>query len=100
MSAKTVVSSSATESVQAASVCELQDGGPGAVADTAGWDAGLVAESTTFVGEATLSLDAAVSLKATTVLSLVCSDLSPDTNEQKIGAAFSQIVAVQTTQNS
>jgi hypothetical protein len=38
-------------------------------------------------------------LKPTAVLSLVCSDLSPDTSEQKIGAALSQIAAVRTTQN-
>jgi len=43
-------------------------------------------------------------VKARTTLSIVCSDLSPDaspnTNEQKVGAAFTQLVAVQTTQNS
>jgi hypothetical protein len=104
VSAKTVVSSSATAFTRGAAVCELLVGGPGAAADTAGWDAGLVEESGKFVGESTLSLDAAVTVKATTVLSLVCSDLSPDaspnTNEQKVGAAFSQLVAVQTTQNS
>jgi hypothetical protein len=102
VSAKTVVSSSAKLSTRAASVCELLVGG--VVADTAGWDAGLVEESAKWVGEATLSLDAAVTVKARTTLSLVCSDLSPDaspnTNEQKVGAAFSQMVAGQTTQNS
>jgi hypothetical protein len=99
VSAKTVVSSSATASIRAAAVCELLVGGPGAVADTAGWDTGLAQESAAFVGEGTLSLEATVTVKAETVLSLVCTDLSPDTNGQKIAAAFSQIVAVQTTHN-
>jgi hypothetical protein len=98
VSAKTVVSSTATAPVRAASACELQDGSPGAL-DTAGWDTGLASDSGSFIGEATLSLQAVVSVKATTVLSLVCSDLSPDEGGQKIGAAFSQIAAVQTTQN-
>jgi hypothetical protein len=98
VSVKTVVSSTATAPVRAASACELQDGSPGAL-DTAGWDTGLVSDSGSFIGEATLSLQAVVSVKATTVLSLVCSDLSPDEGGQKIGAAFSQIAAVQTTQN-
>ena len=102
VSAKTVVSSSAKASTRAASVCELLVGG--VVADTAGWDAGLVEESGKWVGETTLALDAAVTVKARTTLSIVCSDLSPDaapnTNEQKVGAAFTQLVAVQTTQNS
>ncbi|MGD0453645.1 MAG: collagen-like protein [Solirubrobacteraceae bacterium] len=98
VSAKTVLSSSATLGIRAAGVCELLDGG--AVVDTSGWDAGLVQESAKYIGEATLSLQAAVSVKATTVLSLVCSDLSPDEDAQLIGATFSQIAAVQTTQNS
>ncbi len=98
VSAKTVLSSSATLGIRAAGVCELLNGG--AVVDTSGWDAGLVQESTKYIGEATLSLQAAVSVKATTVLSLVCSDLSPDEDAQLIGAALSQIAAVQTTQNS
>jgi hypothetical protein len=102
VSAKTVISSSAKAESRAASVCELLVGG--VVADTSGWDAGLVGESGKWVGETTLALDAAVTVKARTTLSIVCSDLSsdasPNTNEQKVGAAFSQLVAVQTTQNS
>lgn len=99
VSAKTVVSSSATAAIRAAAVCELLIGGPGTVADTAGWNTGLAQESAEFVGEATLSLEAAVTVKAETVLSLVCTDLSPDTNTQTIGAASSQLVAVQTAHN-
>jgi hypothetical protein len=100
VSAKTVVSSTATAAIKAAAVCELLDGGPGAVLDSAGWDTGLVQEVPgSFIGEATLSLEAAVTFKATTTVALVCTDRSPDKEGQKIGAAFSQIVAVQTTQN-
>jgi len=40
-----------------------------------------------------------VTVKATTALSLVCSDLSPDEDAQTIAAASSQIAAIQTTQN-
>ena len=100
MSAKTVVSSRATAAIKAAAVCELLDGGPGAMADTAGWGTETVQEiPSAFIGETTLSLEAAVTFKATTTVSLVCTDRSPDKEGQKIGAASSQIVAVQTTQN-
>ena len=86
--------------IRAAAVCELLDGGPGAIVDTAGWDTELVQELPSgFIGETTLSLEAAVTFKATTTVSLVCTDRSPDKEGQKIGAAFSQIVAVQTSQN-
>jgi hypothetical protein len=100
VSAKTVVSSTATAETRAAAVCELLDGGPGAVVDTAGWDTGLVEEVPgTFIGEATLSLEAAVTVKATTVLSLVCSDPTSDPSGETLKAAASQIVAVETSQN-
>jgi hypothetical protein len=98
--AKAVLSATATSPVRAAGVCELFVGGPSDVADTSGWDAGLAGEAGAYLGEATLSLQAAVTLKATTVLSLVCTDLSPSATEPKIGATFSQIAALQTTQNS
>jgi hypothetical protein len=98
--AKTVLSATATTAVRAAGVCQLLEGGPSAVVDTSGWDTGLAGESGSFLGEATISLEGAVTLKATTVVSLVCSDVSPSSSEPKIGASFSQIVAVQTTQNS
>jgi hypothetical protein len=101
VSAKTVVSSTATAAIKAAAVCELLDGGPGAVVDTAGWDTELAQEIPSgFIGETTLSLEAAVTFKATATVSLVCIDRSPDKEGQKIGAAFSQIVAVQTSQNA
>jgi hypothetical protein len=100
VSAKTVVSSTAaTAGVRAAVVCELLDGGPGAVLDTSGWDTGLVEDSGSFIGETTLALDAAVTLKATTVVSLACSDQSPEATEPKVGASLSQIVAVETALN-
>jgi hypothetical protein len=100
VSAKTVVSASAaTTGFRAAVVCELLDGGPGAVLDTSGWDTGLVEDSGKFIGETTLALDAAVTLKAATIVSLACSDQSPEATEPKVGAASSQIVAVETTQN-
>jgi hypothetical protein len=97
LSAKTVLSATANAPTRAAAACELIDGGP--ALDTSGWDAPLAEDSGKLIGETTLSLEAAVSLKATTVISLVCTDLSPAENELKIGAASSQIVAVQTTQN-
>jgi hypothetical protein len=98
--AKTVVSSAATAGIKAAGVCELLDGGPGAVLDRSGWDTQLAeVNPASFIGEATLALQAAVSVKATTALSLVCSDLSPDEDAQAIAAASSQIEAIQTTQN-
>jgi hypothetical protein len=53
----------------------------------------------TFIGETTLSLEAAVTVKATTVLSLVCSDPTLDPSAEKLNAAASQIVAVETSQN-
>jgi len=100
VSAKTVVSSAATAGIKAAGVCELLDGGPGAELDRSGWDAELAeVNPASFIGEATLSLQAAVTVKATTALSLVCSDLSPDEDAQTIAAASSQIAATQTTQN-
>jgi hypothetical protein len=100
VSAKTVLSSSASAVVRVAAVCDLLDGGPGSVVDTSGWDAALVEELPGgFIGETTLSFEAAVSLSATASVSLVCTDRSPDKEGQKIGAASSQIVAVQTSQN-
>jgi hypothetical protein len=99
ITAKTVLSATAAiTGIRAVAACELLDGGP--PLDRSGWDAELAEESGTSVGETTLSLEAAVSLKATTVISLVCSDLSSDEHEKKIAAASSQIVAVQTTQNA
>jgi hypothetical protein len=97
--AKTVVSSTATTAIRGAAVCELLDGAPSAL-DVSGWDTGLADFSGELVGEAMLPMQAAVSFKAATVLSLACSDLSPDEDAQKPLAAFSQIEAVQTTQNS
>jgi hypothetical protein len=98
VTAKTVLSATATTTgIRAVAACELLDGGP--PLDRSGWDAELAEDSGTSIGETTLSLEAAVSLKATTVISLVCSDLSSDEHEKKIAAASSQIVAVQTTQN-
>lgn len=99
MLAKTVVSSTATTAIRGAAVCELLDGAPSAL-DVSGWDTGLADFSGELVGEAMLPMQAAVSFKAATVLSLACSDLSPDEDAQKPLAAFSQIEAVQTTQNS
>jgi hypothetical protein len=99
VSAKTVVSSTATALTRSAAVCELQGGGPTVVLDTSGWDAELADDAGTYLGETTLSLDAAVTLKATTVLSLVCSDLTSDPSGQTFSAVHSQIVAVETTQN-
>lgn len=100
VSAKAVVSATAAAAVRAAVVCELLDGGSGAVVDTSGWDTGLVEEVPgKYIGEATLSMNAAVTVKATTVLSLVCSDPTSDPSEEKLSAADSQIVAVETTQN-
>lgn len=97
--AKTVVSSSATSPTRAAGVCELLEGT--APIDTSGWDTELaMVLSGSYISEATLSLEAAVSLKATTALSIVCSDLSPDEAGLKVGAASSQLVAVRTTGNS
>jgi hypothetical protein len=99
ITAKTVLSATAAAptGIRTVAACELLDGGP--PLDRSGWDAELAEDSGTSIGETTLSLEAAVSLKATTVISLVCSDLSSDEHEKKIAAAASQIVAVQTTQN-
>ncbi|HSZ12930.1 MAG TPA: hypothetical protein VK790_02725 [Solirubrobacteraceae bacterium] len=100
LTAKTVVSATASAvPIRAAAVCVLLDGGL-APLDSAGWNTGLVEDSGKLIGETTLSLAAAVTLKATTFVSLACSDLSPQEHELKIGAAFSQIVAVQTALNS
>jgi hypothetical protein len=100
VSAKTVVASTATASVRAAVVCELLDGGPGTTVDSSGWDTELAEEIPgAFIGETTLSLEAAVTVKATTSVSLVCSDLTSDPSGQTFSAAFSQIVAVKTTEN-
>jgi hypothetical protein len=97
--AKTVVSASASSPTRAAGVCELLEGT--STIDTSGWDTELAPViSGSDISEEPLSLEAAVSLKATTALSLVCSDLSPDEDGLKIGAAFSQLLAVQTNQNS
>jgi hypothetical protein len=98
LSAKTVLSATANAPTRAAAACELLDGGP--ALDTSGWDAPLAEDSGKLIGETTLSLEGAVSLKATTVISLACTNLSPAEHELKIGAAFSQIVAVQTSQNA
>ncbi len=98
ITAKTVLSATAaTPGIRVVAACELLDGAP--PLDRSGWDAQLAEDSGTSIGETTLSMEAAVSLKATTVISLVCSDLSSDEHEKKIAAASSQIVAVQTTQN-
>ena len=100
MSAKTVVSSTATAGIRGSGGSANFDGGPGAVVDTAGWDTGLVEEVPgTFIGEATLSLEAAVTVKASAVLSLVCSDPTSDPSGETLKAAASQIVAVETTKN-
>ncbi len=99
--AKTVVSASATTAIKTTAACELLDGGPGALVDKSGWDAQLAEELPgSFIAEGTLSLQAAVTLKASAAVSIVCSDLSPDTDGQQLAAASSQIAAVQTTQNS
>jgi hypothetical protein len=99
--AKTVLSASSTTAVRAVGVCELLVGGASPAADTSGWDTGLAeVVAGSFIGEATLSLQAAVSVSAATTLSLVCSDDSPSKTEPTLAAASSQLAAIQTSQNS
>lgn len=97
--AKTAIYSTAGLAVRAGAVCELLD--DGMVIDSSLWSQALAKwGGGTFVGESTLSEQAALSTKAPSTLSLTCSDRSADEGGQTIGAYFSQIDAVQTTQNS
>lgn len=97
--AKTAIYSTATAAVRAGAVCELLD--DGMVIDSSLWSQALAKwGGGTFIGESTLFEQSALSTKAPSTLSLTCSDRSADEGGQTIGAYFSQIDAVQTTQNS
>lgn len=96
--AKTTLSSQATAVIRAGAHCELLDGTT--VLDTSLWSQWLVTYGAAYTGDTTLSLQAALSTKAPSTLSLTCNDLSADEKSQTIGAQFSQIDAIQTSQNS
>jgi hypothetical protein len=97
--AKTAIYSTAGAAVRAGAVCELLDNGT--VIDASLWTQTLAKwGGGTFMGESTLPEQAALSTKEPTTLTLTCSDRSADESGQTIGAYFSQIDAVQTTQNS
>jgi hypothetical protein len=98
--AKTVISASAEASTRVGAACELTDTGSG-VLDRSQWAGGLVEFlPKVWIGKAAVSLVGAVSTKETTTLFLECTDQSNDINKLNIGGTFSQITAVQTTQNS
>jgi len=96
--AKTALFSEAPAVIRAGAFCELRDDGN--VLDTALWSQWLVSEGATDIAETTLPLQAALSTKATSTLSLVCSDTSADEHGQTIAAYYSQIEVVQTSQNA
>jgi len=95
--AKTFIQASSTKQQKWGATCELSDG---SMLDSSAFLGPLdELHAGAFGAGTTLSLEAAVTLKASTNVSLLCSDKSAD-ESLGIEAGFSQIVAIQTAQNS
>lgn len=99
VSAKAVVIASAAKSEpRYGASCELLEGA--AALDSAQFVGPLAEVSpTSFVGSTTLTVEAAITIKAPTEVSLLCSGKRPNA-EVGIEAGFAQLVAVQTALNS
>jgi hypothetical protein len=95
---KTVIVSGATAPVRAGAFCELRDNG--SELDMSQFTQTLSKWGGAYYDISSLPLQAALSTNGPTTLSIACYDQSADENSQWIAAEFSQIDAIQTTQNS